>query len=109
MRAASAAAPPSRVEVVQLLSERAPDLRRLGVKRLALFGSVLHDAARPGSDVDLLVEFQPGRKTYDNFIGVASFLEDLLGVPVDLVTAEGLSPFIGPRILAELEDVSLAG
>jgi uncharacterized protein len=77
----------------------------LGVRRLALFGSVLRGEARPGSDVDVLVEFDPERKTLRNFIALADLLEELLERRADLVTCEGLSPFIGPHILREAEDV----
>lgn len=81
------------------------DLRKLGVRRIALFGSMGRDEARPDSDVDLLVEFAPGRKSYDNFLGAAELLEALLGRRVELVTTEALSPFLGPHILAEAKDV----
>jgi predicted nucleotidyltransferase len=55
--------------------------------------------------VDLLVDFQPGRKTYDNFLDLAELLEKILQRPVELITRESLSPYIGPRILQEAEDV----
>ena len=81
--------------------------RRRHVKRLSLFGSATRSDFRPDSDVDLLVEFQPGQKTFDNFMGLADFFEDLLQRRVELVTTEALSPYLGPRILAEVEDVPL--
>ncbi len=77
----------------------------MGVTRLALFGSVMRDTARPDSDVDILVEFLPGAKTYVRFFALAELLEARLGHPVELVTTEALSPFLGPRILAEAQDV----
>ena len=82
-----------------------PQLRACGVARLRLFGSVLRDQAGPESDVDLLIEFRPGAKTYRHFFDVAEMLEAKLGRRVELVTPESLSPFIGPRILAEAQDV----
>lgn len=81
------------------------ELRALGVARLALFGSVVRDEARPDSDVDVLVQFSPGTKCYEKFLAVADLLEARLGRRVDLVTTEGLSPFLGPRIQAEALDV----
>jgi len=81
------------------------EIRALGVRRLALFGSVLRGDARPDSDVDLLVEFDPELKSFDRFIALAELLERLLGRQVELVTTEALSPFIGPRILADAADV----
>jgi len=55
------------------------------------------------SDVDILVEFEPEQKTFDNFMQLAFFLEDLSGRNVDLITIESLSPHIGPYILHEVE------
>jgi predicted nucleotidyltransferase len=52
-----------------------------------------------------LVQFAPGQKTFDHFEGLAELLEREFGHPVELVTPEALSPFLGPRILAEAEDV----
>jgi hypothetical protein len=87
------------------LASAGPQIRALGVARLALFGSVLRDQAGPDSDVDLLVQFAPGAKTFDRFLALTDLLEGLLGRRVELVTTESLSPFIGPRILAEARDV----
>jgi uncharacterized protein len=81
------------------------DIRAFGVRRLALFGSVLRGEARPNSDVDVLVEFSPDLKTFDHFMGLALYLEQLLGRRVELVTPEYLSPYLGPHILREAEDV----
>jgi len=83
----------------------AVQVRALGVARLALFGSVLHGKATASSDVDLLVEFAPGAKSYERFLALSDLLENRLGRPVEIVTTEALSPFIGPRILAEAKDV----
>lgn len=80
-------------------------IRGLGVQRLALFGSVARDEARPDSDVDALVEFAPGAKSFDRFLALAELLEHCLGHPVELVTLQSLSPFLAPRILAEAQDV----
>ena len=96
---------PSREETIQRLRAGETEIRRLGVRRLALFGSVARDEARPDSDVDLLVEFAPGQKTFDRFIALCDLLEKLVGHRVELVTIEALSPFIGPHILAEAADV----
>src|SRR5213593_4688717 len=103
MRAERAA--PTRERTIDRLRAAEPEIRRLGVRRLALFGSVARGEARPSSDVDLLVEFAPGQKSFDRFMALSELLERLLGCPVELVTLEGLSPFIGPHILAEAADV----
>ena len=75
------------------------------MRRLALFGSVPRGTAHAGSDVDVLVEFRPGEKSYDRFLALGDLLEDLLAHPVELVTPESLSPFLRAHILAEAQDV----
>jgi uncharacterized protein len=82
-----------------------PEIRALGVHRLALFGSVLRGTARPDSDIDLLVQFAPGEKSYERFFALSELLEARLGRRVELVTTEALSPYLGPRILEEAQDV----
>ena len=95
----------TRHETEARLTAVAPAIRALGVIRLALFGSVLRDQARPDSDVDFIVQFAPGQKTFNHFEALADLLEQELGHRVELVTPEALSPFLGPRILAEAMDV----
>jgi hypothetical protein len=95
----------SREEVIARLVSAEAELLGLGVRRLALFGSFARAEAGPASDVDVLVEFDPGQKTYDGFLELAELLERLLQRPVEVVTTEALSPYIGPHILAEAEDV----
>jgi hypothetical protein len=97
--------PLTRARVEERLRAAEREIRALGVARLALFGSVLHGSARLDSDVDLLVQFVPGAKTFERFIGLCELLEERLGQRVELVTTESLSPFIGPRILADAQDV----
>jgi len=95
----------TRAEAIRRIRDVEAEIRSLGVRRLALFGSVLRDEAGLGSDVDLLVEFTPGAKSFNRLLAIADLLEARLGMPVELVTLEALSPFIGPRILAQAEDV----
>jgi uncharacterized protein len=95
-------------DVIERLTARGLPIRQLGVRRLGLFGSFVADRPRSDSDVDLLVEFDPSRKSFDSYWGLSQLLEEALQRPVDLLTTEGLSPYIGPRILAEVEYVPLA-
>ena len=94
-------------QVQRVIDAHHAQLRNLGVRRLGLFGSFVHGEPSPSSDVDLLVEFEPGKKTFGAFMQLAFYLEDLLGRRVELVTPESLSPYIGPRIIEEVEYVSL--
>jgi predicted nucleotidyltransferase len=90
-------------QVLARLREAQAELRRFGVKRCGVFGSFVRNESRDQSDVDILVEFEPDQKTFDNFMHLAFFLEELFGRQVDLITTEALSPYIGPHILREVE------
>jgi predicted nucleotidyltransferase len=93
----------NRARVLHLLAQRKPMLaERFGLVSLALFGSTARDAARPDSDIDILVSFD-GPATSDRYFCVQFFLEDLLGRRVDLVTQKALRPELRPFI--ELEAV----
>jgi len=80
-------------------------LNNYGVKSISLFGSFVKNSSNENSDVDLLVDFLPGKKSFDNFMDLAFFLEDLFGRKVEIVTPQSLSKHIGPHILKELENV----
>ncbi len=77
--------------------------RRNHIRRLALFGSVLRDDFRPDSDVDVLVEFEPGHVPGLRFFGLERELSEILGRKVDLNTPGFLSPYFRGRVLAEAE------
>ena len=82
----------NRSAVLQLLNEHREQVReRFGAKRLALFGSAARDELRDDSDIDVLVEFD-GPATFDGYFDLKTYLEQLLGRPVDLVTEKGLRP-----------------
>ncbi len=82
----------NREQALSLLRQHRDEiLHRFAVRHLALFGSTARDAARPDSDVDVLVEFE-GQPTFDGYMGLLSYLEQILGQRVDLVTATGLKP-----------------
>ena len=95
-------------EVLAIIRNHQKEIRDLGVKRYGFFGSFVREQDTEQSDIDILVEFEPGQKTFDNFMQLAFLLEDLLGREVDLVTAESLSPYIGPHILKEVEYASIS-
>ncbi len=96
--------PPELAIVLGKLRARADDLKSRGIAGLMVFGSVARGEARPGSDVDLLAEFDPGVRL--SLVGLASLraeLSDLLGTPADLVERSALRP--GVREAAEREAV----
>jgi len=90
----------TRDEILQCLSAHRQELAKLGVKSLAVFGSVARGEARPESDLDLLVEFE-GRTTFDQYMELKFSLEELLGRRVDLVTRKALKPQLRSHVEAE--------
>jgi uncharacterized protein len=77
--------------------------RRNHIRKLALFGSVLRDDFRPDSDVDVLVEFEPGHVPGLRFFALERELSEILGRKVDLNTHGFLSPYFCGRVMAEAE------
>ncbi len=90
-------------KILATLKANEGQLRAFGVRRIGLFGSFVRDCQQDDSDVDLLVEFEPDQKSFDNFMQLAFFLEEVLKRRVELVTNASLSPYIGPHILEETE------
>ena len=89
---------------VNLPKEKIADFcRRHYISRLALFGSALREDFRPDSDLDVLVEFEPGRTPGLAFFGMEQELAELLGRKVDLSTPQFLSPYFRDKVLAEAE------
>src|SRR5213080_4128652 len=83
--------------------------RRHHIKRLALFGSVLRDDFRPDSDVDVLVEFEPGHVPGLDFVTIEREFSGLLhGRRVDMVTVKFLNPRIRDQVLTSAEPLYVA-
>ena len=96
----SSAAFPVRLTVAAVKRAVVPLLRRYGVQRAAVFGSVARGDAQSGSDVDMLVEFERDRSLLD-LIGLELDLEERLQRKVDVVTYASLTPRLAERALAE--------
>jgi predicted nucleotidyltransferase len=87
-------------ELIQLLNQHRASVQEwFSVRRIGLFGSAVHGLAGPDSDVDVLVEFE--RPTFDHYMELKFFLEDLFHSPVDLVLADALKPRIKAGVLSE--------
>ena len=82
--------------------------RRFGILRLSVFGSALRDDFRADSDLDLLVEFQPGRTPGFGFFRLEAELSVIFGRRVDLNTRASLSPYFRDRVLFEARDLYVA-
>ncbi|MDX6446801.1 MAG: uncharacterized protein QOH71_3875 [Blastocatellia bacterium] len=96
-------------DLFALLAKHQEQLKKFGVKRWGVFGSFAREQQTTRSDVDILVEFEQGKKSFDNFMHLAFFLEEQVGRRIELVTPESLSPYIGPHILREVEYASISG
>jgi len=88
-------------EIFKLLKQHREELKIYNVIKIGLFGSMLRGDNTMESDIDFIVEFEEGKKNYDNFIEVAFLLESLLQKKVDLLTMEAISPYMKPKILKE--------
>jgi len=92
-------------DIIKTLEREFANLKdRFGVKRLGLFGSIVRGEASPGSDVDILVEFDA--PSFDHYMDLKFYLEERLGRPVDLVLKGSLKPALRERILREVRDVA---
>lgn len=92
--------------VIQRLSSIKHQLTEFGVSSLALFGSTVRGENTPRSDIDILVDFADGQETYTNYLTVCEILQQTFKrYKVDIVTKNGLSPYIGPAILDEAQYV----
>ena len=90
--------------IEQLLKEKRDEILRIaakyGARNVRLFGSVARGEADEQSDIDFLVEMNPGRSLFD-LGGLQYELEHLLGCPVDVVTERGLKARIRERVIRE--------
>lgn len=91
-------------EILSTLRSQRARFDELGVKRLGIFGSFARGEARPDSDLDVLVEFE--RTTFDGYMDLKFYLEDLFGRRIDLVLADRIKPLLRERILSEVIDAA---
>ena len=93
-------------DVLRKLDSCYSELReRFGVDTIGIFGSVSRGEDTADSDVDVLIAFQEGKVSFSSFIHLADYLEELFGRRVDLLTKDGMSPYMRPYIEAEVISV----
>ncbi|QKQ97910.1 nucleotidyltransferase [Candidatus Nanohaloarchaea archaeon] len=90
-------------EIFRKLEEEKAVLDELGVKKLGLFGSFARGDQDTESDIDFVVNFQEGEKTFRNYMDLKRKLEQLFSREVDLVTEESIKPSLKDRITEEVE------
>lgn len=86
-------------DILNTLSEKRERIQRYGVRKIGLFGSFSSNTQGRKSDIDILVEFKRGQKTFDNYMDLKFFLESVFGRRVDLVVKEALKTEVKPSIL----------
>jgi len=93
-----------KTKIFKLLQENMMTIKQFGVSNIGLFGSYAQYRANKSSDIDILVHFQKGKKSFDNYMDLKFFLEELLeGHKVDLVIDDALKPALKERILETVE------
>lgn len=79
------------------------EFSKYGIQNIGLFGSYLRDEQSDKSDIDILIDFEPEKENFDNYMAVYDLFEKLFkNEKVEIVTKNGLSPYIGPNILREI-------
>ena len=91
--------------ILNKIEQNLETIKKYSVKRIGLFGSYVKNKQTKKSDIDIVVEFKKGKKTFDNYMELKFFLEDLLECKVDLVIAEAIKPDLKSYIM---EDVKYA-
>ena len=92
--------------IIKALRSRKDEFSKYGIRNVGLFGSYIRNEQVKDSDIDLLIDFDPELESFDNFMAVYDIIEQLFkGEKIEVVTMNGLSPYIGPSILKEVQYV----
>ncbi len=90
-------------KILSILKTHKPELLKYGVANIGLFGSYLRNEQSDKSDIDLLIDFEPEKENFDNYMAVYDIFESLFkDEKIELVTKNGLSKYIGPGILNDV-------
>ena len=93
----------SREYILSKIGSNKDEILKLGIKEIGLFGSYARGEQSESSDIDILIDFEPDKENFDNYMALYEILENLFkGEKVEIVTKNGLSPYIGPNILNEV-------
>ena len=92
--------------ILRTIKFKEKEISQYGITSIGLFGSYARDEQSENSDIDILIDFDPDRENFDNYMSVYDILENMFkNQRVDVVTKNGLSPYIGPKILKEVKYV----
>jgi len=90
-------------KILELMHQNQEKIKKYGVKKIGLFGSFINNKQKSNSDIDILVEFKKGKKTFDNYMDLKFFLESLFNHDVDLVVKEALKVKLKSNILKSVK------
>jgi len=88
--------------IIKSIYDNLDEIKTYGIRRIGVFGSFVHSSENKKSDIDILVEFYPKKKSFDNYMELKFFLEKLLHREVDLVIKDAIKPRIRQHILNEV-------
>lgn len=92
--------------ILERLKRNKAKLSNLGIRKVGLFGSYIRNEQNSNSDIDLLIDFEPEKENFDNFMAVCDLFESIFkNEKIEVVTKNGLSQYIGPKILSEVQYV----
>ena len=92
--------------IIKTITALKSELSKFGVQSIGLFGSYLRNEQSDKSDIDLLIDFEPGKENFDNYMAVYDIFENFFkNEKVQVVTKNGLSQYIGPKILKDVRYV----
>ena len=95
-------------DIFQTIIDNKEAIKNFGVTEIGLFGSYVRNEQTEKSDIDLLVDYKKGQMDFFKFINFCDMLELIFkDLKVDVITKNGLSEFIGPYILKEIEYVKI--
>ena len=95
-------------DIFQTIIDNKEAIKSFGVTEIGLFGSYVRDEQTDESDIDILVDYQKEKKTLRNFLDFCDLMDKLFAeLKIDVVSKKGLSEFIGPHILKEVEYVEI--
>ncbi|MDA3911978.1 MAG: nucleotidyltransferase family protein [Bacteroidales bacterium] len=89
--------------ILSTIKSKEIELSRYGIKSIGLFGSYARNEQSKNSDIDILIDFESDKENFDNYMAVYDIIENLFkNYKIEIVTKNGLSPYIGPTILNEV-------
>lgn len=89
--------------ILKTIRSNKDELGKFGIHRIGLFGSYIRNEQSRDSDIDILIEFYPDQESFDNFMAICDYIENLFrNKKIEVITRNSLSSYIGPSILNEV-------